>query len=92
MWWNTPSHGRNCRSSDDSKTLQIVREIARETATIDPPLTDNMTDRSSVHVHRDLLDDLDDAAEALFDTNEVPHRATIERLLADHDAVEFDKA
>jgi len=48
-----------------------------------------MSERSSVHVPRELLTELDDAAEALFGTDEVAHRVTIERLLAAHGAVDY---
>jgi hypothetical protein len=48
-----------------------------------------MSTLSSVTIPRELIDDLDDAAVDLFDTDAVPHRVTIERLLADHEAVDY---
>lgn len=46
--------------------------------------------RTTIHLYEEDLRRLDDAAEQLFSTTEVPRRVTINRLLRDHDDVDYD--
>jgi len=49
-----------------------------------------MSQSTTIHVYTDQRDRLETAAETLFGTTEVPHRVTIDRLLADHDDIAYD--
>jgi hypothetical protein len=50
--------------------------------------TDSMS-RTTIEITVEQRRALNDAAEALFDTAEVPYRVTLDRLLEDHDEVPF---
>jgi hypothetical protein len=47
-----------------------------------------MPDTTTIGVTNRIKDDLDAAAKAIFGTDEVPYRVTIDRLLKDHNEVD----